>query len=83
MSMRSDIITLFGQVAREQDKQVVPITDDLGLLESGLDSLCFAIIVARLEDTLGIDPFSTAEDIGFPVTVGDFIKLYENAAAGS
>jgi acyl carrier protein len=83
MSMRSDIITLFGQVAREQDKQVVPITDDLGLLESGLDSLCFAIIVARLEDTLGIDPFSTADDIGFPVTVGDFIKLYENAAAGS
>jgi acyl carrier protein len=83
MSMRSDIITLFEQVAREQDKKVVPITDDLGLLESGLDSLCFAIIVARLEDTLGIDPFSTAEEIGFPVTVGDFIKLYENAAAGS
>jgi acyl carrier protein len=83
MSMRSDIITLFEQVAREQDKKVAPITDDLGLLESGLDSLCFAIIVARLEDTLGIDPFSTAEDIGFPVTVGDFIKLYENAAAGS
>jgi acyl carrier protein len=83
MSMRSDIITLFEQVAREQDKKVVPITDDLGLLESGLDSLCFAIIVARLEDTLGLDPFSTAEEIGFPVTVGDFIKLYENAAAGS
>jgi acyl carrier protein len=83
MSMRSDIITLFEQVAREQDKKVVPITDDLGLLESGLDSLCFAIIVARLEDTLGVDPFSTAEEIGFPVTVGDFIKLYENAAAGS
>jgi acyl carrier protein len=83
MSMRSDIISLFEQVAREQDKKVVPITNDLGLLESGLDSLCFAIIVARLEDTLGIDPFSTAADIGFPVTVGDFIKLYENAAAGS
>jgi acyl carrier protein len=83
MSIRSDIIALFEQVAREQDKKLVPITDDLGLLESGLDSLCFAIIVARLEDTLGIDPFSTAEDIGFPVTVGDFIKLYENAAAGS
>ena len=83
MSMRSDITTLFAQVAKEQDKKLVPITDDLGLLESGLDSLCFAIIVARLEDTLGIDPFSTAEDVGFPVTVGDFIKLYENAAAGS
>jgi acyl carrier protein len=83
MSIRSDITTLFEQVAQEQDKKLVPISDDLGLLESGLDSLCFAIIVARLEDMLGIDPFSSAEDISFPVTVGDFIKLYENAAAGS
>jgi acyl carrier protein len=83
MSIRSDIITLFEQVAKEQGKNLAPLSDDLGLLESGLDSLCFAIIVARLEDTLGIDPFSTAEDIGFPVTVGDFIKLYENAAAGA
>jgi acyl carrier protein len=83
MTVRSDIITLFEQVAKEQDKKLVPLSDDLGLLESGLDSLCFAIIVARLEDALGIDPFSTAEDVGFPVTVGDFIKLYENAAAGA
>jgi len=82
MSIRSDIITLFAQVAKEQDKKLVPLSDDLGLLESGLDSLCFAIIVARLEDALGIDPFSTTEEIGLPVTVGDFIKLYENAAAG-
>jgi len=81
MSIRSDITTLFEQVAKEQDKNLAPLSDDLGLLESGLDSLCFAIIVARLADE-GIDPFSTAEDIGLPVTVGDFIKLYENAAAG-
>lgn len=83
MTVRSDITTLFEQVAKEQDKKLVPLSDDLGLLESGLDSLCFAIIVARLEDALGIDPFSTAEDVDFPVTVGDFIKLYENAAAGA
>jgi acyl carrier protein len=83
MSTRSDITTLFEQVAKEQDKKLVPLSDDLGLLESGLDSLCFAIIVARLEDMLGLDPFSTDEDIDFPVTVGDFIKLYENAASGA
>ncbi len=80
MSTRSDIIALFGQVAKEQDKELVPLSDDLGLLESGLDSLCFAIIVARLEDTMGLDPFSQDEDVEFPVTVGDFIKLYEDAA---
>jgi acyl carrier protein len=83
MSIRSDITALFAQVAKEQDKKLAPLSDDLGLLESGLDSLCFAIIVARLEDSLGLDPFSAAEDVDFPVTVGDLIKLYENAAAGS
>ncbi len=81
MSTRSDIITLFEQVAKEQDKKLAPLSDDLGLLESGLDSLCFAIIVARLEDTMGLDPFSQDEEVEFPVTVGDFIRLYENAAS--
>ena len=50
------------------------------LLESGLDSLCFAIIVARLEDQLGVDPFTASEDVYFPVTMGDFIKFYQDAA---
>ena len=49
-------------------------------MDSGLDSLCFAIVVARLEDSLGYDPFSVTEDVQFPVTLGDFIKFYEDAA---
>jgi len=48
-------------------------------LETGLDSLCFAIIVARLEDLLGVDPFSSEDEMDFPVTVGEFIRLYERA----
>ena len=80
MSVRSSVISEFQQVAKEQDKRLEPLVDNLSLLDSGLDSLCFAIIVARLEDELGIDPFSTAEDTGFPVTLGEFIKFYENAA---
>jgi hypothetical protein len=47
-------------------------------LESGLDSLCFAIIVARLEDALTFDPFSAAEDVDFPITLGEFISFYES-----
>jgi len=57
------------------------LSDNLVLLESGLDSLCFAIIVARLEDKLGSDPFSTVDDVQFPVTLGDFIKFYEHGAS--
>lgn len=80
MSIESDIAALFSEVAREQNKPLAPLSDELGLLETGLDSLCFAIIVARLEDQLGVDPFAGDEEIDFPVTVGDFIRLYEHAA---
>ncbi|QUD88236.1 hypothetical protein [Phenylobacterium montanum] len=78
--VREAIVTQFKQVAAAQEKLLRPLTDDLILLESGLDSLCFAIIVAELEDDLGLDPFSSAEEVYFPVTFGDFIKFYENAA---
>jgi acyl carrier protein len=82
MLVRPIITSLFTQVAGEQQKKLMPLSDNLKLLESGLDSLCFAIIVARLEDTLGVDPFSSPdEEEAYPVTVGDFIRLYENAAA--
>jgi hypothetical protein len=59
---------------------LAPLSDDLVLLESGLDSLCFAIVVARLEDALQLDPFSTAEDMDFPATLGDFVRIYEDGA---
>ena len=80
MSVRSQIIAQVTQVAREQDKRLSPLVDDLELVDSGLDSLCMAVIVARLEDSLGVDPFTTAEVAGFPVTLGEFIELYQNAA---
>jgi acyl carrier protein len=80
VSVRSEVLSQFQQVAKEQNRKLAPLADDLVLLESGLDSLCVAIIVTRLEDTLGVDPFSTAEDGAFPATLGDFIRFYENAA---
>jgi hypothetical protein len=49
----------------------------LKLLESGLDSLSFAIIVAKLEDEMGFDPFNSDEMVEFPITFGDFVRLYE------
>jgi hypothetical protein len=80
MDVRSEIMAEFRQVAREQGKRLAPLTDDLELLNSGIDSLCFAIIVTRLEGSLGLDPFSTSEDARFPVTLGEFINFYEHAA---
>jgi hypothetical protein len=79
-NFRDEITTQFRLVAAEQDKRLAPLTDDLPLLNSGLDSLCFAILVSRLEDALGVDPFSESEDASFPVTLGQFISFYENVA---
>ncbi len=77
MSVRETIGSEFQRVAGEQHRKLLPLTDDLRLLQSGLDSLSFALIVARLEDALGFDPFDSAEAVSFPVTFGDFVKLYE------
>ena len=80
MDMRSVIISAIDAVASELGKALKPLTDDLALLESGLDSLCFAVLVTRLEDELGFDPFTLSDDVYFPVTLGDFIGFYDDAA---
>jgi acyl carrier protein len=80
MSQRATITAEFERVATEQNKRLAALSDETLLIESGLDSLCFAIIVARLEDALGFDPFSAEGEVEFPVTFGDFVRLYEDAA---
>jgi acyl carrier protein len=79
MSVKSTIQSLFEQVAREQQRSLAPLADDLKLSQSGLDSLSFALIVVRLEESLGMDPFEAVEK--FPATFGDFVRLYETQPA--
>ena len=80
MSARAIISDTFRQVATEQQRTLSQLSDNVSLLDSGLDSLSFALIVARLEDTLGYDPFAVVDT--FPVTFGDFVKLYDDHAPG-
>ena len=80
MTVKNDIADLMQEVARDHKKNLAPLNDNLVLVDSGLDSLCFAILVARLEDKLGVDPFTMSDDVRFPVTFGDFVQLYDNAA---
>jgi acyl carrier protein len=77
MPIRSIILAHIARIAEQHSKSLAPLTDDLPLLESGLDSLCIAVLVASLEDSLGIDPFDDDSDL--PITLGDLIRLYENA----
>jgi acyl carrier protein len=75
--VRETILSEMMKIATDQKVALAPLTDDLPLSDTGLDSLCFAILVARLEDDIGVDPF--IEDVSFPITVGDLIKAYEQA----
>ena len=80
MSIKSIVISEIQQIAAEKKKQLPALTDDVVLLESGLDSLGIAILVARLEEALGLDPFTESDDVTYPVTIGDFVRFYEKAA---
>ncbi len=81
MLIRDVVLRTIIEVAAEHNIALAALRDDLPLLESNLDSLSLAVIVAKLEDELGEDPLQETDDTNFPVTVGDLIKLYENAAA--
>jgi acyl carrier protein len=79
MSVRAAVISAIEGVAKEHNRELGALTDDAELINTGLDSLSLAVVVVRLEDRLGIDPFSAFEDGEFPATVGDFVRMYENA----
>jgi hypothetical protein len=77
MSMRATILKEIQTVAASQGKTLPPLTDALSLDDSGLDSLCFAILVARLEDITGRDPLERTQGGRFPTTIGELVALYE------
>ncbi len=81
MTLRENILEEIRTVAAEQRKLLAPLTDDLSLLDSGLDSLCLAILVSRLEDVTGLDPFISVSASRYPRTIGDFVALYDQALA--
>jgi Phosphopantetheine attachment site len=80
MSVRDAVLTQVKLVAEQQRKTLQPLTDDMPLVGSGLDSLCIALVVANLEDELGVDPFGVGGDVAMPSTLGEFIEFYEKAA---
>ena len=80
MTIRSTILLNIQKIAAAYERDIAFLDDDVALVDSGLDSLCFAVVVAHLEDELGLDPLSSVDQARFPVTIGDLIKLYENSA---
>lgn len=76
--VRKTIIESIQRVAEENDLNVSEtLTDNSVLLESGLDSLGFAILVDDLEYSLGFDPFVIMDEPVYPNTLGEFVAIYE------
>ncbi|MGA0899862.1 MAG: acyl carrier protein [Luteolibacter sp.] len=79
--MRSTIERLFRDALTSADIEApAEIKDHLVLLQSGLDSLGFAIFVTQLENELGYDPFTLMEEAVYPTTFSDFVEIYERFA---
>lgn len=81
MSLRPIIVEEMAAIARDNSKTLPPLADGVELLETEFDSLCFALLVARMEDRTGIDPFMHMAMADLPVTLGDLVALYDAAAA--
>lgn len=77
MSVREIVIEAFHQSLKEANQSKPDLTDDAVLLETGLDSLGFAVLVARLEERLGYDPFTLMDEPYYPRTVKEFVEIYE------
>lgn len=81
MNLRCTIIDAIHNVAQLYDAEPIDtLDDDTVLLQSGLDSLGFAAVVATLEEELGFDPFVISDDPAYPRTLREFVDFYERVA---
>jgi len=83
VAIRNIIIEKFNEALEQidADTQYEHIDDQQILLETELDSLGFAILVALLDEELGYDPFQMMQTPVYPSTFGEFVSIYEQANA--
>ena len=81
--MKYLIISKINEVLEQTDRseQYEDIEDSAILLQIGLDSLGFAILVALLEEELDSDPFQLMDEPVYPNTFGEFLSIYEKYSA--
>jgi len=80
MTIRDTIHDQLRDLFDEDELPVPELADDLVLLETDLDSLGFAVLVTRLDELLGYDPFSLMDEPVYPTTLGEFVAVYERFA---
>lgn len=78
VALDQKIRQLFSEIYSSQNevKAAPSLDDETILLETGLDSLGFAILVTRLEEELNYDPFSLVQEAYYPSTYKQFLDFY-------
>ncbi|MFN6207641.1 MAG: acyl carrier protein [Planctomycetota bacterium] len=77
-NLRPTILDALHQVANEQGVSLPRVlSNELVLLECGLDSIGYAILVVELEQRFGFDPILLVKEPIYPTTLGEFICFYE------
>jgi len=77
MNVKKIVQDSFIEILDENNIDIDDFNNNTILLETGLDSLAFAILVAMLEEKLGYDPFVLMEEPFYPRTYGEFAGIYE------
>ena len=77
--LREQIKETYLEVLEQTGSELsVPeLTDNVILLDSGLDSLGLSILVATLEEKFEFDPFTMMDEPLYPSTFGEFVEIYE------
>ena len=71
------IISKMEEACLANDSQLIEdINDETQLMETGLDSLGFAVVVVMLEEELGFDPFAESDEIIYPENFSQFLHIY-------
>jgi acyl carrier protein len=77
INLRDRIKLVFNELwAEDHDVDPPELQDDTVLLETGMDSMGFAVFVTMLDDELGYDPFAADSEAVYPRTFGEFVAFY-------
>ena len=68
----NEIIVVFAEEGVTFDEEML----GLPVMDIGVDSLTYAVLVARLEVKIGKDPFTEQPERGYPKLLSDFVDAY-------
>ena len=76
--IRRIIHETFSEVFQQQNPNLEPVqpTEETRLLETGLDSLGFAVLITKLEEEFDFDPFTESDEAYYPATFKELVDFY-------